>query len=74
MQNTTSQDYRPPNYDPTLLTRSEQIRHQDAETIRDFRDHLDAKGVSRKTRGTYVDAVEGFAAFAEKRDAKFKSV
>ncbi len=63
MQITTSQDRRPPNYDPALLPLSGRIRHQDTETIRDFRDHLDAKGVSKKTRSTYLEAVEGFAAF-----------
>jgi hypothetical protein len=64
----TRQDRRPPNLESGLPTtagpQATRIRPQDAETIRDFRDHLDAKGVSRKTRETYLESVEGFAAFA----------
>lgn len=39
------------------------MREPDRETLRDFRDHLQAKGVSRKTLQTYLDAGEAFAAF-----------
>ena len=59
----TSPDRRPPNFDTALIPQSARIRPQDTETIRDFRDHLDAKGVSRKTRQTYIESAEGFAAF-----------
>jgi hypothetical protein len=64
VQFTTSQDRRPPNFDPAAPAFRERIRNQDAETIRDLRDHLDAEGVSPKTRETYLEAVERFAAFA----------
>ncbi len=61
MQTVNSQDCRPPNIQPTLSPILGRIRQQDAETIRDFRDHIDAKGVSPKTRSTYIEAVQGFA-------------
>ncbi len=39
------------------------VREADRETLRDFGDHLRAKGVSPKTLHIYVDAGESFAAF-----------
>jgi site-specific recombinase XerD len=63
VQNTTSQDRRPPNCAPSHSGENTRIRPQDADTIRDFRDHLDAKGVSPKTRATYLESTASFATF-----------
>jgi hypothetical protein len=56
LQTVTSQDRRPPNFDLGLETqfapRPARVREPDRETLRDFRDHLQAKGVSRKTLQT----------------------
>lgn len=70
METVTSQDRRPPNIVQGLEIQPPQaarVREPDRETLRDFRDHLQAKGVSRKTLQTYLDAGESFAAFCGDR-------
>jgi site-specific recombinase XerD len=63
----TSQDRRPSNNDVGLevriLPQAARVRPPDQDTLRDFRDHLHAKGVSHKTLHTYLSAAQAFGAF-----------
>ncbi len=67
MVTSTSQDRRPPNNALGLQRRSvpqaARVREADRETLRDYGDHLRAKGVSQKTLHIYLDAGKSFAAF-----------